>query len=693
MTAGASLPLSPVLVDPSRGGTPGVRPDTRRRARLTAPVFILPIACAAAGSPAAHAQTLPSSIAAGATVTIANGQLLAAAGTVSNQGTVAVNGTSSATVLDVTGGFTLTGGGTLLLGGQGFSGVANGTNPVTQTLTNQDNTITGSGLIGPALSYFYNGNTGASLALANKAAGILLAGSGGNLTFSLSGLTNAGLATAINGGTLTLNDQGAFSNSGTVLASQGGLVNLGSGNSGTNTGIIQASGGGTVAMNLMLANAGGTVLAQGAGSAVIVTGGTIAGGTVQASGGGSIALSAGTIQSAVLTGGGTIAASGGTLSAVSLGSGTSLAVQNGATVGMSGLFANAGTLAIGGTSQESILSITGSTTLTSGGTVTLAGGFSGIANASRTVSATLTNQGVIVGGGQVGPSLSVLTGAGSGSGLIVANQAGARIEASGTAGLSLAPLSMTNNGTLQADSGAKLTATGQLTNWDGAGTLTGGTYAALNGTIAFTGANIVHNAASIVLSGASGTIQDTNGNDAMRGLAANMATGSLTVTGGRTLTTSGGFSNAGVLQIGPGGTVGVTGPFSQMASGSLDFVLGESGQQLASTLDANGGMMLAGTLAVSLASGFSLSSGETFDLIHFPAGSLVSGWFSSIVLPSAPGLIVQEVTTSTDIEMTVAAVPEPPSGLALLAGLVALWRARLAGRGRRRGPVPVVIPR
>ena len=166
--------------------------------------------------------------------------------------------------------------------------------------------------------------------------------------------------------------------------------------------------------------------------------------------------------------------------------------------------------------------------------------------------------------------------------------------------------SVTNNGIFQADSGASLRVTGLLTNWNGIA-LTGGTYAALNGTIAFAGANIIDNAATIVLSGANGAITDTNGNDGLRALVANLAAGSLTVTGGRTLTTQGVFSNAGQLAIGPGGTVDVAGAFSETPSAALEFILGETTPLLASTLTVGGELTLGGTLNVSLQNGFTLA--------------------------------------------------------------------------------------
>jgi filamentous hemagglutinin len=635
--------------------------------------------------PAAQAQTLPSSIGSATTVSIPDGQVWTASGSIANQGTVAVGGTAHPTLLELTSGATLSGGGTVSLASASLSDIANGNTVVSYTLTNQDNTITGSGQVGAAYpAYLSGGAANPGLTLVNAAAGRLDAEAGGNLAFYLAGASNSGLAEANNGGTLTLGGPGNFNNTGgTVAASQGGIVNLGAGNAGSNTGTIQATAGGTLNLDLTLTNTGGTVQAQGAGSQVTLNNGMVVNGAVQANNGGTVALNAGTIQGATLSGNGSFVASGGTLNAVTLAAGTSFGVQDGASVGLSGTLTNQGSLAIGGATAATILNITVPTTLTGGGTITLgSGSFSDIANSGSVVSNTLTNQNnTIIGSGQIGASYAVYrSGASSGAGLLLVNQSAGRIEASGSPGLNVAATSVTNNGTFQADSGSKLLVTGQVTNVSGS-TLNGGTYAALNGTIALAGADVVNNAATIVLSGAGSRLTDTAGNDALRSLAANLAGGSLTVSGGRTVTTPDGFSNAGVLGFGPGGVVDVTGGFTQATSGTLDFVLGGTTPSLASTLDVGGSVTLGGALTVSLATGFSLAAGDTFPLIDFTPGSLGPSRFATTTLPAAPpGMTLEELFLPDSLELLVAGVPEP-SSLALLAfGLLAALRCR----GHRR---------
>ena len=392
----------------------------------------LPFACLALaslpmiGATEAHAQTLPSSIGSGSTTGIADGQIWTGGGGVDNQGTVAIGGTANPTVLELTSGTTLSGGGTVSLMSAAFSAIANGNTVISETLTNQDNTITGSGRVGAAYPFYLTaGAANPGLLLVNEAAGKLDAESGGSLGFYLFGATNNGLAEANNGGTLALGGPGTFNNAGgTVSASQGGLVAFGTGNAGSNTGLIQATGDGTVDFDLSLTNTGGTILAEGAGSQIALHGGIVVNGSVRASNGGAITLNAGTIQGATLSGAGTFSATAGTLAAITLAAGTRLSLPDGATVGLSGAVANQGTLAIGGATAATVLNLTTSVTLTGGGTVALGNGaLSDIANSNAVISNTLTNQdNTIVGSGQIGASNTVYHGGGSGAGLLIVNQ-------------------------------------------------------------------------------------------------------------------------------------------------------------------------------------------------------------------------------------------------------------------------------
>jgi hypothetical protein len=116
-------------------------------------------------------------------------------------------------------------------------------------------------------------------------------------------------------------------------------------------------------------------------------------------------------------------------------------------------------------------------------------------------------------------------------------------------------VSVTNQGTIQADVAGGAILVGNATNYAG-GTLTGGTWAAINGSLELLGANITTNAANIILDGAASKIYSDLGNtDALTGLTANAAGGSLTVRNGRTLTLTGQLTNDGDLTVGTGGTL------------------------------------------------------------------------------------------------------------------------------------------
>jgi hypothetical protein len=73
----------------------------------------------------------------------------------------------------------------------------------------------------------------------------------------------------------------------------------------------------------------------------------------------------------------------------------------------------------------------------------------------------------------------------------------------------------------------------------------------VNGTLEFDGANIATNSASIMLTGAKSQIIDQTAANALANFATNTKTGSFSLMSGKTLTTSGNVSNAGMLKVGP----------------------------------------------------------------------------------------------------------------------------------------------
>ncbi len=144
----------------------------------------------------------------GSSLTISNSEELTAFGNISNAGQIFVSAAGNNTFLTLGAGVSLTGGGSVTLskGGNGTAAVA--TSGGAQTLTNVDNILQGTGVIG------WNG-----LIAVNQAGGIINANtpSTGTLLVNTSSMTNQGLLEATAGGTLGL--QNSFNNlGGRILA-------------------------------------------------------------------------------------------------------------------------------------------------------------------------------------------------------------------------------------------------------------------------------------------------------------------------------------------------------------------------------------------------------------------------------------------------------------------------------------------
>ena len=121
-----------------------------------------------------------------------------------------------------------------------------------------------------------------------------------------------------------------------------------------------------------------------------------------------------------------------------------------------------------------------------------------------------------------------------------------------------------NDGTIEAATGT-LAVMGSLMNYDpGLRTLTGGTYD-VSATLRFAGADVVTNAAAVVLDGPAAAITDGPGADGFRRVATNAAGGELTVTNGKSHTTTVAFANHGTLAVGADSTFASTGSYTQAA--------------------------------------------------------------------------------------------------------------------------------
>jgi hypothetical protein len=124
-----------------------------------------------------------------------------------------------------------------------------------------------------------------------------------------------------------------------------------------------------------------------------------------------------------------------------------------------------------------------------------------------------------------------------------------------------------NQGTIEeATADGVLTVGGPIRNFSG-GTLTGGTWEALNGgVLQFLGDSVTTNAATIVISGSGSRIESDRGTtDALARLASNVAGASLTVGNAATVSTTSAVSNAGALVVQVGGAFRSAGDYTQTA--------------------------------------------------------------------------------------------------------------------------------
>jgi len=202
----------------------------------------------------------------------------------------------------------------------------------------------------------------------------------------------------------------------------------------------------------------------------------------------------------------------------------------------------------------------------------------------------------------------------------------------------------TNNGTLTVgSSNSKFVVNGSLTNFSGT-TLTGGIYN-LTGTLQFNGANIVTNAADITLTGTSSQIIDQNSHNGLANFATNASSGSFSVAGGRTFTTSGAFTNNGFLTTMGSGSKFSTGGSASFTNTSTGTVTTTGGDSETAT-GASGSFTNNGTLEVD--------GGSTFftggSLSNFSGTTLKGGTYNVSGTFQFPGANI--VTNAANITLT-----------------------------------------
>jgi hypothetical protein len=518
-------------------------------------------------------------ISAGDSLTITGGNTLTINGTsIANAGKIIIDDSTGVAALGIAAGHnvTLTGGGMVTLNDTTGAVAALIRGGAGSTLTNVNNTIQGAGQIG-----FGNG-----LALVNQASGVVNGNQVGRTLFinPFAGATNQGLMEATGAGSLTF--------------SPGVTVN----------------------------NSGGTISSSGSGSTVLL---------IDVTQGGTLTTSA----AGVMQGEGTL--DGLTHGAVN-NQGT-FSIPGGHSTTLSGTINNTGTFLVDDSAGVATLGVAAgqNVTLTGGGTVTLT-------DTTNTAAAlivggagsTLTNvNNVIQGSGQIGQvgglklvnqKLGVINANQAGHGLFVNANGGVTnqglmeatngtvlnlsavvtnahtIQTKGAGSMVLVQGTIKNTGNFIVGVGTLFHITGPFTNFAGT-TLTGGTYT-VSGTLQFNGANIVNDVAHITLSGAASTIIDQAANDGLRNFAAITTKGSLKLTSGKTLVTPAGLSSAGMVTVGAGTNLKVTGSYTQTAgSTTVDGTLTAP----AGTAIQAGKIFGKGTIASTAVSSGSFTAGDS----------------------------------------------------------------------------------
>ncbi|MFZ0911594.1 MAG: hypothetical protein WAN24_19145 [Candidatus Acidiferrales bacterium] len=452
------------------------------------------------------------------TYSITNNTNTYAVGTLNNTGVIQVNADNTTAALITNGNLTLTGGGTVAMATTGNGGSAYVYQNVgSTTLTNVNNTIQGTGIIG------YNG-----LAVVNGAAGIINANlSGSALYINPTALTNQGLMEATNGGVLQLVGGATFNNTGAHITSNG---------SGSMVEFL---------------------------SSPIIQGGTLT------------TVSGGALGTLVSGNSGTLDAS--THGAITL-VGTYSITNNTNTYAV-GTLNNTGVIQVIAGNTTAALITNGNLTLTGGGTVSMSttGGGGNAYLYQNVGSTTLTNvNNTIQGTGNIGYNgLAVVNGA---AGIINANLSGNALYINPSALTNQGLMEATNGGVLQLVGGATFNNTGAHITSNGSGsmveflsspTIQGGTLTTVNSGVLGTlvsGNDVIldastHGAITIVgtfsltnntNTYAVGTLNNTGAIQVTAGntTTAMLTNGNLTLTGGGTVTmgTTGGGGSAYLYQ-------------------------------------------------------------------------------------------------------------------------------------------------
>ena len=527
------------------------------------------------------------------TLQVPNSNNTTLVGTIANTGALQLNAGGNNTFLYPSGAVTLTGGGTLTLSDSNnnyMQAAAGGS-----SLTNVNNTISGSGNLG-------NGN----LIFTNQAAGVVDATSAhGNslvLDSAAPGATNAGIFEASSGGTLVI--ESAVANTGGLIeglagtgASAGGNVVIDSGavitggtlnTLGTGVNASSMSFYGNAILNGVTNN--GTIALPNSNSAELQ--GTVTNnGSIQVNGGGNntyLYIDGNT----TLNGSGTLVLSNSPNNYIYGAAGTEVLTNNGNTIegsghignGNLGLVNNAGGTVLANQPDELFI-VANSSGVTNNGTFQVNTGStlditSGPFNNFNSGTGTLTGGTYNVNGGTfqfdsanivTNAADIILTGASSqiisntsanalanfatnAAGGVFQLGAGRSFTTSGAGGGNF-----TNNGALIIGGGDTFKVAGALSNFSGT-QLTGGTYY-VGGTLQFgtSGSHLVTNDANLTLAGTSAKLLDLGGNNLLTGFNTNAGGGIFTVAAGGSYTTAGAFTNSGTMDLEQASSLTVSG--------------------------------------------------------------------------------------------------------------------------------------
>ena len=170
----------------------------------------------------------------------------------------------------------------------------------------------------------------------------------------------------------------------------------------------------------------------------------------------------------------------------------------------------------------------------------------------------------------------------------------------------------TNNGYLSVAAGDTFDVNGDLTNFSGT-TLNSGNYS-VSGALEFDNANIVTNAATITLGSTTAKIENQSAANAMLGFTTNTSSGSFTLSGNASLSTTGGsFTNAGTVTVNSGSTFTIGGSsYNYTQTAGTTTVNGTLAGAETGDLDLTGGNLYGtGTLDYGVSDSATITPGDS----------------------------------------------------------------------------------